>query len=57
MKRLTAMLLGLALLCCAALAGAEEAAELPYLETEDQDVYIGAKVLTEASYPQVVISP
>ena len=38
MKRLTAMLLGLALLCCAALAGAEEAAELPYLETEDQDV-------------------
>ena len=32
------MLLGLALLCCAALAGAEEAAELPYLETEDQDV-------------------
>ena len=57
MKRLTAMLLGLALLCCAALAGAEEAAELPYLETEDQDVYIGDKVLTEASYPQVVISP
>ena len=27
MKKLTAMLLGLALLCCAALAGAEEAAE------------------------------
>ena len=57
MKKLTAMLLGLALLCCAALAGAEEAAELPYLETEAQDVYIGDTVLTEASYPQVCISP
>ena len=57
MKKLTAMLLGLALLCCAALAGAEEAAELPYLETESQDVYISDTVLTEASYPQVCISP
>ena len=57
MKKLTAMLLGLVLLCCAALAVAEEAVELPYMETEAQDVYIGDTVLTEASYPQVCISP
>lgn len=57
MKKLTAMLLGLALLCCAALAGAEGAAELPYLETESQDVYISDTVLTATSYPQVCISP
>ena len=34
-----------------------EGAELPYIESEDQDVYISATVLTEASYPQVCISP
>ena len=57
MKKLTAMLLGLALLCCAVFAVAEDAAELPYLETESQDVYLSATVLTEASYPMVCISP
>ena len=56
MKKLTAVLLGLIMLCCIALAGAE-AAELPYLETEGQDVYLSDTVLTEASYPQVCISP
>ncbi len=57
MKKITAMLLGLALLFCAVLAGAEGDTELPYLETESQDVYISDTVLTEASYPQVCISP
>ena len=58
MKKLTAILLGLVLLCSAALAGAAEGtAELPYLETESQDVYLSSTVLTEASYPQVCISP
>lgn len=58
MKKLTAILLGLVLLSFAALAGAAEGtAELPYLETESQDVYLSSTVLTEASYPQVCISP
>ena len=67
MKKLIALLLGLILLCCAAAAFAgettseataqEEPAELPYMETEPQDVYISDTVLTEASYPQVCISP
>jgi len=40
--------------------GAETPAEdagLRYIESEDQDVYISATVLTEDSYPQVCISP
>ena len=58
MKKLTAILLGLVLLCSAALAGAAEGtAEPPYLETESQDVYLSSTVLTEASYPQACISP
>lgn len=54
MKKLIAVLMGLMLLCGAA-AGAEEA--LPYLETQDQNVYFGSTLLTEGSYPQVCISP
>ena len=54
MKRLIAVLMGLMLLCGIA-ASAEEA--LPYLETQDQDIYINTSVLSEGSYPQVCISP
>ena len=38
-------------------AEASEDAELPYIETESQDIYLSATVLTEASYPQICISP
>ena len=54
MKRLIAVLTGLVMLCGIAAACAEEA--LPYLETQNQDVYINSTILTEASYPQVCIS-
>ena len=54
MKNITALLLGLVLLCSAA-ACAEET--LPYLTTEDQDAYINTTLLSEDSYPQVCISP
>ena len=56
MKKLLSVLLGIALLCCA-FAAAAEATELPYLETEDQDVYLSSTVLTEASYPKICITP
>lgn len=55
MKRLIAVLTGLVMLCGIAAACAEET--LPYLETQNQDVYINSTILTEASYPQVCISP
>ena len=55
MKKLLALLMGLMLLCGIAAAHAE--AELPYLETVDQDMYINQTLLTAESYPQVCISP
>ena len=57
MKRLIAMLLGLALLCGAALAGAEETAGLPMLEAGLLKNYYTGISLTAESYPQVCISP
>lgn len=57
MKKLIALLLGLALLCGCAAAFAE-GEELPYLETIPNDNYYGGvTTLTDASYPQVCISP
>ena len=57
MKKLIALLLGLALLCGCAAAFAE-GEELPYLETVPNDNYYGGvTTLTDASYPQVCISP
>ena len=55
MKKLLALLMSLMLLCGIAAANAE--AELPYLETVDQDMYINQTLLTAESYPQVCISP
>ena len=54
MKRLIAVLTGLVLLFGVA-ACAEEA--LPYFETRDQDILGSRTLLSEASYPQVCISP
>ncbi|QUC66304.1 hypothetical protein [Aristaeella hokkaidonensis] len=55
MKKLLALLMGLMLLCGIAAASAE--AELPYLETVDQNMYFNKTLLTSESYPQVCISP
>ena len=55
MKRFIAILLDLVMLCCGVAAG--EGTELPYMETENQDVYVNTTLLTESSYPQVCVSP
>ena len=55
MKKLLALLMVLMLLCGVAAANAE--AELPYLETVDQNMYFNKTLLTNESYPQVCISP
>ena len=55
MKKLLALLMSLMLLCGIAAANAE--AELPYLETVDQNMYFNKTLLTAESYPQVCISP
>ena len=55
MKRILSMIAGIILLCAVSAAG--EAAERPWLETVNQDVYVNTTLLTEESYPQVCVSP
>lgn len=57
MKKMIALLLGLMMICSCA-AAAVEGGELPALETEKMEGYLGgASMLTEASFDKIYITP